>query len=130
MKTLTGLVNILVRVCGAGALALGIASWLGYWSLTRIHMAFGIGLVLSLWAMAAIAWWNASQRGLAAFAIAWGFLTWLVGVTQIHLLPGSSHWVVEFGHLAIGVISIALASSLARGVARARVATTYDGIGS
>jgi hypothetical protein len=117
------LLNILIRVCGAGALALGLAFWLGYArSLTQLHMGLGIGLVLSLWALAGITWRNAARGGLVAFATAWGLVTWILGVTQSQILPGSFHWIVEVAHLAMGVITIAIGDQLASAVAHGRIA--------
>lgn len=123
MNTLTLSFNILIRVCGAGALALGLAFWLGYArSLTQLHIGFGIGLVVSLWALAGIAWRNRAGSGLVAFAAAWGLVIWVLGVTQIQILPGSLHWVVEVAHLAVGVIAMYLGGQLSSAVAHRRVA--------
>jgi hypothetical protein len=42
------------------------ASWTEYArSLTPLHIRFGIGVVLSLWALAAIAWWKTTHHSLA-----------------------------------------------------------------
>jgi hypothetical protein len=45
MNTAAHLLSILIRVCGAGALTLGLAFWLGYArSWTQLHIGFGIAL--------------------------------------------------------------------------------------
>jgi hypothetical protein len=123
MNTPARLFNVLIRVCGAGALALGLAFWLGYaTSLTQLHIGFGIGLVVSLWALAVIAWRNTARSGLVAFAAAWGLVTWIFGVTQIRILPGPFHWIVQVVHLAVAVVAIALGDRLAKAVPERRTA--------
>ena len=77
METSARVLNIMIRVCGSAALVLGLAFWLGYArSLTLLHIRFGMAIVLSLWALAAIAWWKTTRRSLALFATAWGLATW------------------------------------------------------
>src|SRR5262245_49829501 len=123
MNTTARFFNILLRVCGTGAMALGLAFWLGHArSLTQLHMAFGFGLVASLWALAAIAWRNEARNGLARFAAAWGLVMWVFGVIHGQILPGSFHWVVQVAHLVVGGIAIAVGGLLARAVAQTRIA--------
>jgi hypothetical protein len=119
------LVNVLIRFLGGVALVLGLLMWSGYArSLTQLHMWLGISLVLSLWVLAVIAWRNTARRGLVIFAVAWGLGSWILGVTQSRILPGSLHWVVEVAHLIAGVIAIAVAGQLASAVAHRRAAST------
>jgi hypothetical protein len=109
MNTSARVLNILIRICGVGALALGIAFWFGYaGSFIQLHISLGIVLVVSLWALAGIAWRNGVRRDLISFAGAWGIVSWVLGVTPGQILPGGSHWVVEVGHLAVGAIAIAI----------------------
>src|SRR5262245_32594881 len=123
MVKLATWLNILVRLCGTGALGLGVAFWLGYARfLTRLHMTLGIGLVLSLWALAAIALKSRTRGGLIAFASVWGLVTWVFGMKQGQILTGPPHGIVEVAHLAVGIIAIALASRLAKAVTARRSA--------
>jgi hypothetical protein len=125
METPARVLNIVIRGCGGAALALGFSFWLGYArSYTHVHMGLGIGLVLSLWALAAIAWNKTASRGLAAFATAWGLATWVVGVTQSAMLPGSAHWIVAVAHLGMGVVAVAVGARLASAVAHPRIASS------
>src|SRR5262245_7252792 len=117
MNTPARLFNILIRVCGAGALVLGFAFWLGYArSLTQLHMLRGIGVVRALCGLAASAWRSSARGGLVAFAAAWGLLTWMLGVTQMRILPGSLHWIVQVVHLGVGMVAIALGNRLAKAI--------------
>jgi hypothetical protein len=81
-------------------------------SLTQLHIGFGIGLVVCLWALAGIAWRNRARRGLVAFTVAWGLFSWVLGLTQNQILPGSLHWLVEAAHLAAGVIAMGIGGQL------------------
>jgi hypothetical protein len=121
METSARVLNVMIRVCWGAALALGLAFWLGYArSLTMLHIRFGIGVVLSLWALAVIAWWKTTRHNLALFAAAWGLATLVFGMTQIQLVPGPFHWIVEVAHLAVGVVAIALGDQLAKAVTLGR----------
>jgi hypothetical protein len=122
METSTRLLNIMIRVFGGAALALGLAFWLGYFrSFTLLHIRFGIGVVLSLWALAAIAWWKTTRRSLALFATAWGVATLVFGMTQIQLMPGPFHWIVKIAHLGVGIVAVALGAQLAIAITLGRV---------
>src|SRR5262245_58025811 len=122
MNTTARVFNVVIRVCGAGAFLLGLAFWCGYArSLTWLHMGLGIGLVVSLWVTAGIAWRNAAPTALVAFAAVWGLVTWVFGMTQSRILPGSVHWLVEFAHLAAGIVAVFVGTRLAVGVADRRV---------
>jgi hypothetical protein len=121
MNTAARVFNLLIRICGAGALVLGLAFWFGYArSFTHLHIAFGIGLVISLWVLAGIAWRRTARTGLVLFAAVWGFVTWIFGTTHGQILPGSFHWVIEVAHLAMGAVAIAAGGLLAGAVARRR----------
>ena len=116
------ILNTVIRLCGAGALILGVACWLGYApGPAQLRIGLGIALVLFLWALAWIAWRRTARNGLVTFAAVWGLASWVLGLTQHQILPGSLHWVVQVTHLAVGGLSIALGSLLAavavRGVA-------------
>ena len=117
MITAARFFKILISLCGAGALLLGLAFWLGYGrSFTQLHIRLGIAVVVLLWVLAGIAWSRGARVGLVAFAVGWGALTWVLGITQRQLLPGSLHWVVAVIHLLVGVIAIAVGSRLASAV--------------
>jgi hypothetical protein len=117
MKPAARFFKVLIRICGGGALVLGLAFWLRYTPFfIRLHIGLGIAVVVSLWILAGIAWRNGACRGVAAFAAVWGALIWILGVTQARLLPGSFHWVVAVLHLIVGLTAIALGGRLARAV--------------
>jgi hypothetical protein len=56
MERTARVLTIVVRLCGGVALALGLIFWLGCGrTLTWLHIAVGIGLVLSIWALIEVA---------------------------------------------------------------------------
>lgn len=125
MDTSARVLNLLIRALGAGALALGLAFWLGYArSLTQLHMGLGIGLVLSVWAVSLIAWRTTGRGGLAALGAACGIISVPFGVAQAAILPGAFHWVVQLAHLVLGAIMIGVGSRLAAAVSHPRVSAS------
>ena len=127
MATSARVLSIVIRVCGGAALLLGLAFWLGYARhLTQMHMWLGIGVVLSLWAQAVLAWISHGRDGLAAFAVVWGAFTWALGLTQNVILPGPSHWIVQVVHLTAGVIAVVIGNLLAGAVAQRRLARAHQ----
>jgi hypothetical protein len=118
MNTAAQFFKILIHMCGGGALILGLAFWLG--NSRGLHIGLGIAVVVSLWVLAGIAWKNRARTSLVAFAAGWGALTWVLGVTQRQLLPGSLHWVVAVVHLLFGAIAIAVGSRLASAIEHAK----------
>jgi hypothetical protein len=63
-----------------------------------------------------LAWWKTTRHSLALFATAWGLATLVFGMTQIQLMPGPFHWIVEVAHLGVGVVAIALGAQLANAI--------------
>jgi hypothetical protein len=125
MDSSARVLNSLIRALGAGALALGLAFWLGYArSLTQLHMGLGIGLVLSVWAVSLIAWRTTGRGGLAALGAACGIISVPFGVAQAAILPGAFHWVVQLAHLVLGAIMIGVGSRLAAAVSHPRVSAS------
>ena len=115
------------RVIGLILVVLGILLWMGIATqLLPLHIGLGIALVLILWTMAAIAARAGANRGMVAFAIAWGiFMPWF-GMTQANLFAGQYHWVIRVLHLAVGVVAMGLVDGLGKQVRRG-AATAADG---
>jgi hypothetical protein len=63
-----------------------------------------------------------ARRDLISFAAGWGGVTWVVGVIQGQILPGTSHWIVELAHLAAGAIAVVIGLFLARAMTRSQIA--------
>lgn len=109
-----------VRISGLVVLALGLALWTGSFpGLRGIHMLAGLVLVISLWVVAVLAARSGAPIPLVAVALLWGVLTIGLGLYQQQILPGDMHWLVQVGHLAVGVVAIGLGEAL---TARAQAA--------
>lgn len=103
------------KIGGALALILGLAFWNGaLYSLVHVHAAIGIIVVLSLWALAILAFTKNMTPGLVLTATVWGLATIGIGIGQTHILMGDLHWLVQILHLALGLGAIALSAILAR----------------
>ena len=94
-------------------LILGIAFWTGHaMGLVQLHMGIGILFVAALWVLALLAARAGAPRGLVALTVAWGALVLLLGMTQMQILPGPSHWIVRVVHLLVSLAAMPIAGRL------------------
>lgn len=115
MRTAATVLQILVRVIGSVLILLGILFWTGNAdALIPLHMLLGITLVLLLWTLAILGAIAGVNLGLVALALAWGLIVPILGLTQVRLLPGSLHWIIQVVHLLVGLGAIGLADTIAR----------------
>lgn len=77
-------------------------------------MLLGITLVLLLWTLAILGAIAGLNLGFVALALAWGLIVPILGLTQVRLLPGSLHWIIQVAHLLVGLGAIGLADTIAR----------------
>lgn len=97
-----------VRALGVLALILGLLVWPVGLAIGNIHMLVGILLVLAALVLGGSVLQNAAARlpGVALIVLAL-LQTWL-GVSQVTLLPGDTHWVIRVVHLLLGLLVIGL----------------------
>ncbi|HEY9225367.1 MAG TPA: hypothetical protein VIP11_01890 [Gemmatimonadaceae bacterium] len=114
MTYLTKPLIILFRILAPVLVILGIGFWTGHWAgLIPLHRFLGIAFVLTLWAIAVAALTNGNpQRRLAVFAIVWGFVVAVLGMTQQRILVGDLHWIVRVLHLATAIVAMHIAGKL------------------
>lgn len=102
-----------VRVSGALLLLIGLLIWTGHGDqIIPWHELIGFVLVLGLWTLAYSAARTGVTVGLVVLAIAWGLLAPALGLTQVNLLTGNSHWVIQVIHLLVGLGAIGVAEGL------------------
>lgn len=107
------------RISGLIALILGILFWTGQaTSLVPIHMALGTILVLALWVLAGRGAKAGVNGGLVAIAVIWGLLVPVIGLLQMHTVPGAYHWLIQVVHLLLGLGAIGLAEGLSGRIKR------------
>ena len=115
MIPVTRVAQYLVRALGAVMVLLGVLFWTGNaLMLIPLHMLLGIGLVLTVWSLAAIGVRAGVHLGLVLFALAWGVVVPVLGMTQDSLVVGPAHVVVQILHLLVGVTAIGTGELLAR----------------
>ena len=120
--TATKVLDYLARIAGILALIFGLGLWGGRLDgLVSLHMALGVAVVLALWGLVALALRRGVSPWLAVGAAIWGLAALALGPTQIRILPGELHWLVQVAHLALGFGAIALAAVLARSLRFSRV---------
>jgi hypothetical protein len=102
--------SIVLRLCGALALILGILFWSGNTlNLIPIHMLLGLLVVLSLWIVGiGQAFSSGGSWPLAGGALLLGLLVIVVGMTQSSLLVGPFHWVIQVVHLLLGILAVGI----------------------
>lgn len=115
MKLFAITARALLSIIGLALIVLGVLFWTGRaLALLPFHMLLGALFVVCLWILVALALLVRAARGLALVTLAWSLVVLVLGVTQLRLLPGSSHWVVQSMHLAVGLIAMGLGHALAR----------------
>jgi hypothetical protein len=121
MKFATTIAQTAVRTLGAIQIGLGVLFWTyNALNLIPLHMLIGLVFVLGLWVLAGLGLRARAHPGLASAAFAWGLLVVALGMTQMTILPGDLHWIVQVVHLAFGLAAMGFAEALARRI-RARL---------
>jgi|SRR5215208_699175 len=99
--------SAIVTIAGVLAFLSGIAFWFGVApGLVSMHMLLGLLTVAGLWAVAVAQALSGGSILLAAIAVGVGALTIYVGINQTAMLSGEHHWLIQLGHVILGVLSI------------------------
>lgn len=107
--------QIVARVVFVVQLVLGIFLWTGRGdSLTALHIAVGLLLVVDLWAAVALGLRSGAPIGLAVLALVWSVGMPVFGLVQANLLTGDIHVAVQVLHLVVGLVAVGLVEALAR----------------
>lgn len=115
MKSIVRIARLLLSLSGIALLVLGILFWAGYaLSLLQTHMMLGGLFVICMWVLAALGLAGPGTRGLALIVLIWSLVVPALGVTQLRLMPGADHWVIQVLHLLVGLIAMGLGHALAR----------------
>lgn len=128
MKLIILIARILLSLFGIALVVLGILFWTGHaMSLLPLHMALGGLFVVCMWVLAVLGFLAPGNRAFALLVLVWSLIVPALGVTQLRLLPGSDHWVIQAIHLLVGLIAMGLGHSLARRLGRRAVAAAIPG---
>jgi hypothetical protein len=102
------------RAAAAGLLILGVFIWTGSGDrLITVHVVLGVVLIVSLWALAAVAARSGVSAVIVAAAIGWSFGAALLGLIQEGLVTGRWHWTVQALHLVVAMAMVAWCQVLA-----------------
>ena len=107
------ILQIVVGVAGLCALVLGLLIWIAHLDLTDIHMLFGLLVALGLLVMSIIALTVRGLRVWGAVGIVYAVTVPIFGESQVTLLVGQLHWLIQTLHLLVGIGAIALTGFLA-----------------
>jgi len=119
VKSIVLIARLLISLLGIALVVLGILFWTGHaLSLLQLHMMLGGLFVLCMWVLAVLGFLTRGTRALALIVLIWSLIVPAVGVTQVSLMPGADHWVIQTVHLLIGLIAMGLAHALARRLGR------------
>jgi hypothetical protein len=125
VKYIVLIARSLVSVFGIALVLLGLLFWSGHaLSQLPLHMLLGGLFVVCLWVLAALGFTVSGARGLAFVVLLWSLIVPAIGVSQVRLLPGSDHWVIQAIHLLVGLIAIGLGHALAGRIGRRPVAAS------
>ena len=115
MKLATTIAQTVVLTLGAIQIGLGVLFWTyNALNLIPLHMLIGLVMVLTLWVLAGLGLGAGVHPGLASAAVAWGVLVIALGMTQMRILPGDLHWIVQVVHLGFGLAAMAFVEVLGR----------------
>jgi hypothetical protein len=102
------------QLAGAGAITLGLLHWFFRISFINIHMLFGVLVTLSLLIAGSIAVFTKGQRVLGAVAIVFALIVPVFGRTQMLILVGDFHWLIQVAHLLVGATAVTLIERLCK----------------
>lgn len=112
MKVVT-IAQMTVRVAGVLLLLIGSLIWTGHGDqIIPVHELIGFVLVLGLWTLAYSAARAGVTAGLVVLAFAWGLIAPALGLTQVDLVTGGLHWIIQVIHLLVGLGAIGIAEGL------------------
>jgi hypothetical protein len=103
-----------VRLTGLLQLAIGLALWSGnLLQYFQLHVLDGFVFTLALLAIVVLAAFLRIGPGPVMVGIVLVVVLPVLGMTQLQILPGNLHWIVQVVHLLVGVAAIGFADWLA-----------------
>lgn len=121
MNTAIPVLRWIIRVAGIVALGMGLIFWGGSgYTLLSAHQGLGYLVSIALLLMAVLAFRQRVAPGLLVTAIIWSLVVPGVGSSQLKMLPGDLHWIIQVFHLLLGIGAIGLGEVIAGRAQRAR----------
>lgn len=101
-------------IAGLGALTLGLLFWIAQIDLISIHMLFGLIVTLSLLVLGIMGVFTRGLRLLGGVSIVYALGIPIFGLSQVELLIGNIHWLIQAAHLFVGLGALTLIGVLSK----------------
>ncbi len=101
-------ISRIAGIIGLLALILGLLFWIAHIDLISIHRVFGFLVALGLLALGIVFVSTRGLRVLGIVGIVYAFILPAFGLTQMFILVGSLHWLIQAAHLLVGIGALAL----------------------
>jgi hypothetical protein len=102
------------QLAGVGALILGLLHWFFHVSFINLHMIFGILVTLALLIMGIVAIFTTKLKILGAVAAVFALVVPVFGRTQMLILVGNFHWLIQVAHLLVGATAVILIEEIGK----------------
>lgn len=96
------------QLAGVGAVTLGLLNWFFHINFIEIHMLFGVLVTLALLITGIVAVFARGLRVLGAISIVLALIVPVFGRTQMLILVGDLHWLIQVAHLLVGATAVIL----------------------
>lgn len=101
-------IRVIAGIAGLGALALGLLFWIANMNFISIHMLLGLIVALALLILGIVGVFTRGLRILGVTGIVYALIVPALGVTQVMLLVGDLHWLIQIIHLLVGLGALTL----------------------
>jgi Mg/Co/Ni transporter MgtE len=104
-----------IRLAFLAGLLLGIVLWLGQgYSLLHLHMWLGFIVAFALLVIVILSLLARVKPVLPIIGLLWAVALPVIGIAQLHMMPGGDHWVIQVIHLILGLGAIGLGEALSK----------------
>ncbi len=115
MALSTVILRWIIRVAFLVGLLLGVALWLGRgYSLLRLHMWLGFIVAFALLLVVILSLLARVKPVLPIITLLWAVALPVIGIAQLHMMPGADHWIIQVIHLILGLGAIGLGEALSK----------------
>ena len=120
MNTSITVLRWIVRLVFIVSLVLGVMLWTGNGAAyLRLHMWLGFIITFALLLLVIIGFVARIRPVLPLIALVWAVALPVLGIAQLHIVPGPNHWTIQVLHVIIGIGAIGLAEVLGKRSLRA-----------
>jgi hypothetical protein len=101
-------ISRIAGVIGLLALILGLLFWIMQIDLINIHRVFGFLVALGLLVLGIVLVSTRGLRVMGIVGIVYAFILPAFGLTQMFILVGNLHWLIQAAHLLVGLGALAM----------------------